>query len=80
MGNVLSKFQDSNEIELKNLFDSVPAEYKKTRGELDNTDGDPYEVFVDIRGLHWMVNNTSNRYLRQRIRAIIKQALIEKSV
>ena len=79
MGNVLSKLQNSDEIELTKLFDSVPAEYKKTRGELGNTDGDPYEVFIGIRGLNWMLNNTSNRYLRQRIRAL-KQALMESSV
>ena len=79
MGNVLSKFQSSDEIELKNLFDSVPAEYKKTRGELGNTERDPHEVFIGIRGLNWMLNNTSNRDLRQRIRAV-KQALAETSV
>ena len=77
MGNVLSK--SSDEIEIKKLFDSVPAEYKKTRGELGNTDGDPYEVFIGIRGLNWMLNNTSNRNLRQRIMTV-KQALIETSV
>ena len=79
MGNVLSKLQNSDEIEIKMLFDSVPAEYKKTRGELGNTDGDPYEVFIGIRGLNWMLNNTSNRNLRQRIMTV-KQALIETSV
>ena len=79
MGNVLSKLQNSDEIEIKKLFDSVPAEYKKTRGELGNTDGDPYEVFIGIRGLNWMLNNTSNRNLRQRIMTV-KQALIETSV
>lgn len=79
MGNVLSKFQDSNEIELKNLFDSVPTKYKKTRGELGGTEGNLNELFIGVRGLNWMLNNTSNRYLRQRIKAI-KQALMESSV
>ena len=77
MGNVLSK--SSDEIEIKKLFDSVPAEYKKTRGELGGTEGNLNELLIGIRGLNWMLNNTSNRYLRQRIR-VIKQALMESSV
>ena len=74
----LSKFLQ-NMIEVKDLFYSAPAEYKKTRAELGDKNGDPYDLFIDIRVLNWMVNNTSNRDLRERIRDI-KQAFAETSV
>ena len=79
MGNVLSKFQDSNEIEFKKLFDSVPTKYKKIWGEVGGTEGNLNEIVIDVKGLNWMLNNTSNRKLRQRIMTLMQEALMESS-
>ena len=58
----------SLELEIQNLFRSVPARYKRTRRDLGDTGGNPNDVFLSMGAINWMLNNTSNRELRRRIR------------
>ena len=74
MGNCLSKFQS----ELASLFNSIPAEFKKTRGELGDRNGDLNDKFISIRAIDWMINNASNIELR-RLLEELKQILLERT-
>jgi len=78
MSNVLSKFPNSDEIEFKKLFNSVPIKYKKTWGEVGGTEGNLNEIVIDVKGLNWMLNNTSNKDLCLQIMTLMQEALIEK--
>jgi len=74
MGNCLSKFQS----ELASLFNSIPAEFKKTRGELGDNNGDLNDEFISIGAINWMIDNASNRKLRRRLEDL-KQILLERT-
>ena len=75
------KFQrPPSDIDIENLFKSIPTEYRRTNHELGVArEGDPTESYLCIEAFEWMMNNTSNREMRERIRAL-KQFLCEQEL
>ena len=76
MGNCQSKFQRSARGSVASLYKSIPAEFRKTGGELGDKNGDSNDEFISIEAINWMINNASNRELRRRLEDL-KQFLLE---